>query len=382
MKKLNLYTGLFAAVMVGLTSCKNNLDVLAPGEEMVSVYGIINPNEPVQNIRINKVYITDGDALAAAQNANTINYDTSEIRVTLQRFMGGSTTPTLTTVGNATKKEIVLTGTVITTASGSFSPNQTIWQTSDKLYSTGNYKLTVKIKSTGKEITSTTTSLDSVKSYNKMPFIYLPNPNPTLAYPMHCGYVLDSPPGTGTKQIAYVDYSNVTATSPFRIKFSSIADARLYSVIMRFHYKTISMTDDTTNHYADYNFLPLKSSTLAGGEAMEVSFNPPDFYTNLALQINKNNETNVKTRVSHYMEYIIYAGDENLSTFLQINQPSNTIAQDKPNYSNINGGVGVFATRSRSSITKELWSSFIDEIADNPATSSLLFNKNYTFMCP
>ena len=82
------------------------------------------------------------------------------------------------------------------------------------------------------------------------------------------------------------------------------------------------------------------------------------------------------------MEYIIYACNENMDTFLKVNEPSNSIAQDKPNYTNINGGVGVFAGISKTALGKELKSDFIDEISDNPLTSSLLFAKRYTFICP
>lgn len=376
MKNRLLYIGLSVITALTLSSCKNDLDVLAPGEESVSVYGILNPNEPVQNIRINKVYLTSGDAIAAGQDANQINYGPGELRVSLQRFNTGSTTPTLTTVGNASKKEIVLTETVVTTAGGNFNSNQRIWQTTDKLFTSGEYKLTIKILSTGREITSQTVVVDSVKSFGSMPFVYS-----ATTYPMHCGYILDSPPGSGTKQIAYVDYSTLTFTP--KIKFKSIPNAKLYKVIMRFHYID-SLTSDNLRHdqYFDFNFSTQKSTTLDGGEEMHVSFAVNDFYINLAAEISKKPVVNIKNRTSHYMEYIVYAGDETLNTFLQVNAPSTSIAQDKPYYTNINGGVGVFACRSRSTITKELWSSFIDKIADHPSTQSLLFKKTYTFICP
>lgn len=398
MKNIKLYIGLLATALISLSSCKNDLDVLAPGEETVSVYGVLNPNESVQNIRINKVYLTNGDVLAAGQNADQINYGAGELEVSLERYLDGTQMNVNTLNGVITSgspdsdKRIVLTETVVTTSSGLFNTNQRIWQTNKKLFvaqatSTKpnpktEYKLKIKIIKTGREITSQATLIDSVKPYSSMPFIYVINSNPQFSYPMHCGYILDVPAGTGTKQVAYVDYSNLTATSLLKIKFKSIANAKLYDVVMRFHYKNISFGDDTTAHYVDFNFATLKSSSLVGGDPMEVSFKAVDFYRNLASEIAKKNQTGVKTRVSHYMEYIIYSGDENLNTFLQVNQPSNTIAQDKPNYTNINGGVGIFACRSKSSITKELWSEFIDEISNNSITNSLLFNKNYTFICP
>jgi hypothetical protein len=379
MKNKILYIGLFIISALSFSSCKNNLDVLAPGEEMVSVYGILDPNDAVQNIRINKVYLTTGDATAAGQDANQINYGPGELRVSLQRFNSGSTTPTLTTVGNTTKKEIVLTETVVTTASGNFNQNQRVWQTTDKLYASGDYKLIIKIVSTGREISAQTTAIDSVKSFGSMPFVYYVS-TPQNSYPMHCGYLLDSPPGTGTRQLAYVDYKTPNITQ--RIKFKSIANAKLYSVVMRFHYIDSLTFGAPIRQYADFNFSTQKSSTLLGGENMEVSFNSNDFYSNIAIEIPKNQTGSIKNRTAHYMEYIIYAGDETLNTFLQVNAPSTSIAQNKPYYTNITGGVGVFACKSRSTITKELWYEFIDEISNNSATQSLTFNKNHTFICP
>ncbi len=383
MKNRILYIGLSVLTALTLSSCKNDLDVLAPGEESVSVYGVLNPNAAVQNIRINKVYLVEGDALAAGQTNETVNYGPGELKVSLQRFMIGSTNPTLTTVNNPTRKEIVLTETVVTTAGGNFNPNQRIWQTTDKLYSNGVYHLTITNIGSGKTFTAQTTVVDSVRSYNTMPFIYVPNANPQFAYPTHCnGYVLDSPPGTGTKQVAYVDYSNTVSTVPFKIKFKSVANARLYDVVMRFHYIDSLTAGGGNREYADYNFPTQKSATIDGGEVMEVSFNANDFYTNLATEIAKKSSTGVKNRTVHYMEYIVTAGDENLNTFLQVNAPSNSIAQDKPYYTNIPGGVGIFASKSTTSISKEIWYEFTNKIADHPSTQPLMFKKTYTFICP
>ena len=99
-------------------------------------------------------------------------------------------------------------------------------------------------------------------------------------------------------------------------------------------------------------------------------------------QIPKKTVGSIKNRTAHFMEYIIYACNDNLQTFLQVNQPSNTIAQDKPNYSNINGGLGVFGSISKTALGKELWSDFIDEISNNSITQSLRFSKTYKFICP
>jgi len=372
MRKITFNISLLATLLFAFTSCKNDLDVLAPGKESVSVYGILNPNETVQNIRINKVYITDGDALVAGQDANQINYEAGELQVTLQRFMTStSTTPTLTTVGNTTKKEIVLTETVVTTQSGTFSQTQRMWQTTDRLYRTGEYKLIIKNLKTGAEYTAQTPVLDSVKTASAqqtMPFLYIPS-NPS-AYPMHGNYITGGIPGTNTPQYAYVDYSNTAATQ--KIKFRSIANAKVYGAVIRFHYLDFTSAIDSTEKYVDITFPTQKISTIAADQEMEIAFSTNSFYTNVAALIAAKNTSGILKRKSHYMEYIIYAGAENIYDFLQVNAPSNSIAQDKASYTNIK-------------VTKDLWNDFIDKIACHPSTNPLLFcNSNgvTTTTCP
>lgn len=368
MKKIALHISLFAALITSLTSCKNELDVLAPGEESVSVYGALNPNEPVQNIRINKVYITDGDALAAGLDANQINYGPGELKVTLQRFMAGSSTPTLTTVGDATKKEIVLTETVVTTASGNFSNQQRIWQTTDKLYKTGEYKLTITNVSSGKQFTSQTTVIDSVKTTNSiptMPFYWSPT-NPS-AYPMHGSYVpptsISPPP---TQDNAYVKYETFTQT--YKIKFKSVANAKLYRVSMRLHFLDYTTSTTSTANYVDMDFSTVKSPDLLANNDLEVVFTGNEFYDMVGRAMENKNSSGIIKRKIEYIEYTIRATTENMFDFLQVNAPSNSIAQDKPYYTNINGGVGIFASISKSWVTKDFSDITINKFACHPST--------------
>jgi len=346
--------GVLAAAL--FSSCKNDVDVLAPYKQSVAVYGLINPNEAVQKIRINKVYLGEGDATVMAQNADSINFKPGEIVAKLERFVDGIQKPT--TVGQS-KLSIVLTETVVTTNPGLFNTTQRLYITTDKLYNTGNYRLTVTSASSEKTFVSETLVVDSVHPGNIKPISF------SATQPAH-------PFPAGTQQSAYIDLTSTNILQ--RIRFKSMANVRLYNVIMRFHY-TDSLLDNTTvERYADYTFNTIKSSTLAGGEDMELTFMGEDFYVNLANQISKAPAvTNLKNRVSGYMEYFIYGGSQTLSDFLQVNAPSNSIAQDKGYYTNISDGVGIFACRSRFSIGKDLASGFIDAIATNHYTCPLRF---------
>lgn len=371
MKNTIIYITIIFSAFLTFVSCKNDLEVLAPGKEMVSVYGVLDATQPVQNIRINKVYLNDKDALVSAQDANDINYGAGELTVSLQRFYTGSTTQQLTTMGNSSKKEIVLTETVVTTQGGTFNQTQRIWQTTDKLYHDGEYKLIIKKTATGEEIaTAQNLMVDSVSTAasGSMPFIYLPTNIP--AYPNHGQYIVSG--GGITPTSKYIDYSTLSS-SPV-IKFLSIKNAKVYDVVMRFHYSdSLSTTSIPEFHYVDFNFNSVTGNITKVGEILTVSLLANDFYTNLEREINKQPVANLKNRKALYMEYIVYAGAESLSDFLQVNAPSTTIAQNKPYYTNIKGGVGIFSSRSSSAVTKDLISNFVDKIACHPSTFPLLF---------
>lgn len=370
MKKIIISLSFLIVTMVTFTSCKNDLNVFAPGKEMVSVYGIINTNEPIQNIRINKVFLTTGDANIAAQDNNIINYDANELTVTLERYSTGGSTKLPTTVGSS-KTEIVLTETVVTLADGTFGNQQRMYQTTDKLYHTGEYKLVIKKTADLNTVIASaqTVVIDSVSSASSasMPFYYIPS-NPTT-YPMHGGFPIFP---LSTDKPKYVNYS-VTTVDQF-IKFKTVPNGKTYDVTMRFHYIDSLISGGATNNFVDFEFLSQQSTALVGGELLQsFKFNTNDFYTNTAREISKKATPNVKSRKADYLEYIVSAGTENLFTFLQVNAPSTTIAQDKPNYSNITNGVGIFASRSTSIVTKDLWSDFIDKLACNPNTFPYLF---------
>ena len=229
-------------------------------------------------------------------------------------------------------------------------------------------QLLIKNISTGKEYSSESIVIDSVKTLSSnsiAPFLY--NPLSPTQYPMH-GYYPASP--ISTYKPKYVNYEFPSIT--YSITFNSVVNAKMHHVIMRFHYNDISLSNDTTPQYVDYNF-PTVTTNIIGGEKQVVTFEGQAFYENLANGVSKIPDPNLKHRRVDYIEYIISAGAESLNTFLQVNQPSNSIAQDKPYYSNINGGVGIFSSKSVSIVTKDLWNDFIDKIACHPSTNPYNF---------
>src|SRR4051812_36753311 len=96
-------TAVLTAIIGLFNSCKNELHILAPYKESVSVYGILNPDTNLQIIRINKIFLGEGNAFQMAQVQDSVNYKAGQLTVTLERFVNGVQAPT---TKNNTKTQI------------------------------------------------------------------------------------------------------------------------------------------------------------------------------------------------------------------------------------------------------------------------------------
>ena len=102
-------------------SCKNEINLNAPGKEILVVYGILNPKASIQYIRIAKAFQTDGDALVYAANTD-LSLQNAEVRLNGQ----------------------LLEDTVINKNLGEFNPAQVLYYTTQPIQANTYYTLEVK----------------------------------------------------------------------------------------------------------------------------------------------------------------------------------------------------------------------------------------------
>ena len=109
-----------------LFSCETDFDVNANWKDVTIVYGLIDPNNEDQLIKINKAYLGQGDAIQMASISDSTNYDPSNLIVKIHRVREQvfNTYDTLSTV--------VLTDTVLEKDDGLFSTDDNIIYTFKK----------------------------------------------------------------------------------------------------------------------------------------------------------------------------------------------------------------------------------------------------------
>jgi hypothetical protein len=337
-----VFTGLFV-------SCHNKLEILAPYKESVAVYGLLDPNDTAQYIRIERVYLGEGNALTMAQNQDSIYFKPGDLKVTLQRFKGGNRV----SVDNpySSNMEIVLSETYIQTQTGVFNPNQLLYKTNHAIYEDSQYQLVIHSNKTGKEFTSSKVSLiGDFKSH----FIYSSYPDYSVI-------------NTNPSPISIVPSANGTVNC----KFASPVNANVCGIIMRFFYTEYPGAGPIVSKYVDFDLGHEYLSGVNGGETVELSFLGDAMIQNIARAIKV--DPTLSHRTADSVQFRVNGGGYDISLYNQVNS-TGTLSQSKPTYTNIDGGVGVFSCRKEYILTKKInTQQCLDRLASDDVTCKLLF---------
>lgn len=346
-----LYFGIALSVLT-FSSCKDKLELNAPYQEIPSIYAVLDVASNTHIIRINKVFLGEGDANLMAQVADSINYPEGELIVKM-RHSGG--------------KVHSFKDSVLQTDPGAFNSTQRVYVNHETLLTTGTYTLSVENTRTKNVFTSVAKALSppNVMGYN--PFV-------TPYYPAPVG----SPPNNPDY---YIDYSG--KTTKYSVKFSpNLNDAqgpKIYSLVMRLHYYDSLGVSGKNFEYIDYTFNNqyLKDVTTIGGiKFINYEFKGQDVISAVGIEMNKRKDPNFFVgRKMYKIQYFVYASTQEYLDYLEYSKPSFSISQTKPIYSNFseNKAIGIFTFRYSTNIQKSISNSFISCFASDPSTCKYSF---------
>jgi hypothetical protein len=280
------------------TSCDKEIDINDDYQDIAIVYGLINPNDSISYLRIEKAYLSNGDIYQDAQIADS-NLFRNKLDV---KVYSNNRIITFDTITIYNKKEGIF-----------YAPKMVVYYAVTKglLNTLDTYNLEIKNPETGQVITSSTSLIDG----SSIRFEY---PNQTITF-------------ESDKQVA----------------FTSIPNARLYQLNLRFHYTEglISGSDTTfSEHAVDWIFPGITSRDLTGGEELLIDYIGEQFYSNLLLNIPYKERV---VRMIGQCEVIVSVADETFNVYMEVNKPSASIVIDRPAFTNIENGYGLFASRSK-----------------------------------
>jgi hypothetical protein len=150
------------------------------------------------------------------------------------------------------------------------------------------------------------------------------------------------------------------------IEWASAKYGKRYEVLIRINYKEVLFdSPDTVYTYVDWNMGTKKSTEDMGGEDMKISYSNDAFYNFIANEIpyeDAEKEANVKGRYTNDVDFIFSVAAVDLNTYMEVNEPTNSIIQERPEFTNISNGTGIFSSRFRIIRTKKLHPETIQDI--------------------
>lgn len=308
MKKLFPF---ITATLFLFSACSTDFDVIDDYKETTVVYGLLDQNDSIHYIRVNKAFLGEGNALHMAQEFDSINY-ANQLSVTIEEIQNGVVkNTTVLQKDNSIEKE-----------SGIFNNSKNIlFSFNSVLNPLSVYKLNLINNSTKNVVTGET--------------------------PLISNFNIVSPKTTTTSFDFAGSNPAVTLNQTKTIEWISGSNGRLYEVILRFHYTEVNKGDNSKVYkYIDWVFPSQKSINLSGGETMKINFKGFEFYKFVASALQSNNDI---WRYPGKLDFLFSVASEEFNTYMEVNAPSTGIVQEKPLYSNIDNGVGLFSSRLRDS---------------------------------
>lgn len=317
MKKI-LYIPILFTISVLLFSCETKVDLNAEYKDITVVYGLINPNDSVHYVKINKVFLpedgTNANTLAA--NQANFNYAADELTATVVEINASN--------GNVIKTfNLVRTENEIPKDDGVFdnSVNVLYKFTEASINRNNVYKLKIYNSKLDKEITSETlivgnSTVTSPTLSQKMAF--------WIGAPNNGGFANRSISFTTGKNIGRIDAKLIFKYTNHFVASSGISPQPQQIIMRMGELKTTNPVD--------------------GSELLEWTMEGATFFDNIRASVPA-----TLTNLSHRelqnvdLEFVV-AGTE-LNVYMEVAEPSNTVNQDKPSYTNIENGLGVFSSR-------------------------------------
>lgn len=342
--------GLYFTIILCLFSCETDFPINADYQEIPVVYGILDQSKKDQYVRVNKGFITDEDVVAAAAVHDNLYFDVDAIKVKLYQteetiFSPGAVTtiPTIThlDIVYELKDSIKLNPIVI--EKDIMSDNDFVFAYENNIvytFNTDDFDITEYNNTNSKK-----TYILSVrkKQTNGTYHVIATAKTGIVADTEFMSPLSESLPAD--RFIAFINQDGTPVEKSFRWRYSN--NAVLYQFKIIFYYQEVTSNDVVNKTISQiYTLDPsvIDNATIIPASDVYFTIKPEEFFYFLTSNIEENE--NVISRKFKNVDWEIAAAETELDIFLELNELNiGGINQNKPSYSNIIGGVGVFGSR-------------------------------------
>jgi len=241
-----------------------------------------------------------------AQYADSINFDPNDLDVKIVRIRNNGNIDTIS-----------LADSTIIRESGIFNDTIIIYEflNNDFLKSDSEYELLIKNKASGNVVSGHTELINGFSFDN-----------------------IDVSPISGIYTFGFYN-PDLADSEKYRsklLKWNPSINGKIYQVDMIFEY---TEDDDTENPIKLTWSQPL---VISNNNTMTTLLEGKKFFTFLRNSILKDD---TKVRAFKNLTLIMTVGTTDLETYINVNRPITGIVQERPQFTNINNGIGIFSSR-------------------------------------
>lgn len=340
----------FLSISLIFSSCSTDFELNAPYETIPVVYGLLDQSKDTQFVKINRSFLGYGNNVDYAaindcthfenvvavleeynEFGNLIDHDT------LKEFMVGNLQPGIF-----------------------YEDSQKVYYLetdNDSLKEENTYHLKVSVPDKGLDFDAVT---DLIKgSWLNFKF-------QTILYLAGSGFKV-ADVDLATTEDGYLEQT---------LRWTTAERGKRYELMLRLHYTEVYNDLSEQEKYLEWNLGRQISVSSSGGEEMFKDVSGGSFFNFVETQLqNYENEDQVMKRVlgMDAIEIILTAGNEDLNTYMQVNEPVTGIVTERPIFTNVNNGIGIFASKYSTKVSTFLSDGSMLEICAGQKTSGFKF---------
>lgn len=294
----------FLLSIITAVGCNTDFSVNGEYEETPIVHMLLDPNDEFHFLKVNKTFLGDGNANTFASVADSSYFDLVE--ATVEEVVGGSVI-----------RSWQLYDTIIENKNPGvfYYPEQKLYCfKADDLDEDALYRINIEIDN-GKHVVTGQTSLVQGIDIN------FPNVNQQLSFAE-----ADVPAnGYRTQSISFTKGTGA-----------------IYNCKINFVYRETTASGTEAKSIL-WNLGSVKEE--------DISVTTPSFSASgeLFYELVRNSvpvDDDVTRRTPYSFEILLTAGSEDLNTYMLVNEPTSSLAQNKPTFSNVTGALGIFSART------------------------------------
>jgi|TARA_B110000116_G_C16755867_1_gene545763 hypothetical protein len=317
------------------TRCSTDVDLTAEYKSIPIVFGLLDAAVDTQWVSINRTWLGEGDQTVAAMVADSSEYAPGRIQAQIVEVIGGMDARI-------------------------FELHDTLLQTKDE---NGIFFAPEHIAYFARTTNSNGTMLDPDADYRFE--LVIDDTTEVEAITnligVTVGNITQPPIGVDNIKLGFASVGNTNVTYPnYTFRWSSTEGAARYQAALVVHYVEHYWADDYQTILDSSKTksleIPIGSvdpSDDDGGQILSKVFSGYSFFSHLGSRLEKNvritRELGVwdeVSQVSRAFDFLLIVANEELAIYLDINAPITNIILERPEYTNIIGGLGLWASRT------------------------------------